>query len=86
VALLEARCRCLANASLLPAVIRFANRIRGVDKADRIYRRCVARLFSGDFNAFDVLRWKDIVEAVESAVNGIEKLSGIVAAIAIKHA
>src|SRR5690349_13058209 len=34
-------------------------------EADRIYRRSVARLFSGDFNAFDVLRWKDIVEAIE---------------------
>jgi predicted phosphate transport protein (TIGR00153 family) len=54
--------------------------------ADQIYRRCVAHLFSGDFNAFDVLRWKDIVEAVEAAVNGLEKVSAIIAAIAIKHA
>jgi predicted phosphate transport protein (TIGR00153 family) len=55
-------------------------------EGDRIYRRCVAHLFSGDFNAFDVLRWKDIVEAIESAINGIEKVSDVVAAIVIKHA
>jgi len=55
-------------------------------EADRIYRRSVAHLFSGDFNAFDVLRWKGIVEAIESAINGIEKVSDVVAAIVIKHA
>ena len=54
-------------------------------EADRIYRRSVARLFSGDFNAFDVLRWKDIVEAIEESVNGLEKIGDIVESIALKH-
>jgi predicted phosphate transport protein (TIGR00153 family) len=54
-------------------------------EADRIYRRTVARLFSGDFNAFDVLRWKDIVEAIEASVNGVENISDIVEGIALKH-
>ena len=54
-------------------------------EADRIYRRSVAHLFSGDFNAFDVLRWKDIVEAIEESVNGIEKIGDIVESIALKH-
>ena len=54
-------------------------------EADRIYRRTVAHLFSGDFNAFDVLRWKDIVEAIEDAVNGVERVSDIVEGIALKH-
>jgi predicted phosphate transport protein (TIGR00153 family) len=64
----------------LQAVDRFES------EGDHIYRRCVAHLFSGDFNAFDVLRWKGIVEAIESAINGIEKVSDVVAAIVIKHA
>lgn len=54
-------------------------------EADRIYRRSVAHLFSGDFNAFDVLRWKDIVEAIEGSVNGLENISDIVEGIALKH-
>ena len=54
-------------------------------EADRIYRRSVAHLFSGDFNAFDVLRWKDIVEAIEESVNGLEKIGDIVEGIALKH-
>jgi uncharacterized protein len=55
-------------------------------EADTIYRRSVARLFSGEFQAFEVLKLKDIVEVIEAAVNGIEKVSDLVAAIGLKHA
>ena len=71
-------------------------RLRGLDpeldavdrlesEADKIYRRSVAHMFSGDFNAFDVLRWKDIVEAIEDSVNGLENISDIIRGIALKH-
>ena len=53
---------------------------------DRVYRRAVATLFGGDYKAREVLRWKDIVEAIERAVNGIEDISDVVEAIALKHA
>ncbi|MGH9022494.1 MAG: DUF47 domain-containing protein [Acidimicrobiia bacterium] len=55
-------------------------------EADQIYRRSVGRLFSGEFEAFDVLKLKDIVEAVEHSVNGIENVSDIVESIFLKHA
>ncbi|HVW32976.1 MAG TPA: DUF47 family protein [Acidimicrobiia bacterium] len=78
------------------ALVAKLSKLRGIDselgevdrlesEADRIYRRSVAHLFSGDFNAFDVLRWKDIVEAIEESVNGIEKIGDIVESIALKH-
>jgi uncharacterized protein Yka (UPF0111/DUF47 family) len=54
-------------------------------EADSLYRRCVARLFSGEYKAFDVLRWKDVVEAIENSVNAIENISDIVESIALKH-
>jgi uncharacterized protein len=54
--------------------------------ADRIYRRTVAELFSGEFDAFTVLKWKDIVEALEDSVNSIEKIGDIVESIVLKHA
>ncbi len=54
--------------------------------ADSIYRRSVAHLFSGDYDAFDVLKWKDVVESIEAAVNAIERISDIVESIALKHA
>ncbi len=55
-------------------------------EADKIYRRCVARLFSGEFKAFAVLRWKDVIESMESAVNAMENISDIVESIVLKHA
>jgi len=54
--------------------------------ADRIYRRSVAHLFSGEFKAFAVLKWKDVVESIEGAVNAIENISDIVESIVLKHA
>ena len=54
-------------------------------RGDDLYRRTLARLFSGEFKAFTVLRWKDVVEAFESALNSFEKMSDIVASISAKH-
>jgi len=54
-------------------------------EADRAYRRSVARLFSGELAAFEVIKLKDVVEGIEASVNKIEKLSDVVEAIAVKH-
>ena len=36
--------------------------------------------------ALDILKWKDIVEAVERAINAVEDASDVIQAIAVKHA
>ena len=46
----------------------------------------MARLFSGEFAAFEVLKLKGVVEVIEAAVNRIEKVSDVIEAIAVKHA
>jgi uncharacterized protein Yka (UPF0111/DUF47 family) len=33
-----------------------------------------------------VLKWKDIVEAVEQAINALEGVANLVSSIAVKHA
>ena len=53
---------------------------------DRIYRRTVALLFSGEYKAFEVLKLKDVVEALEKALNGVEAVSNICESIVLKHA
>jgi predicted phosphate transport protein (TIGR00153 family) len=55
-------------------------------EGDHVYRRLVAHLFSGEFKAFNVLKWKDVVEAIENSVNAIENISDIVESIVLKHA
>jgi predicted phosphate transport protein (TIGR00153 family) len=55
-------------------------------EGDTVYRRTLARLFSGDYDALDVIKWKDIVEAMEAAINTLEDVSNVVESIVLKHA
>lgn len=55
-------------------------------EADKVYRQAVARLFSGEYKAFDVLKWKDVFEALENSINRIERVADIVQSVALKHA
>jgi predicted phosphate transport protein (TIGR00153 family) len=56
------------------------------DEGDKIYRKTVADLFSGDYKAMDVLKWKEVVENLEHAIDGLQKLSNIIEAAVLKHA
>jgi predicted phosphate transport protein (TIGR00153 family) len=55
-------------------------------EGDAVYRRILARLYSGELEALEVLRWKGIVEALEGALNTIEDISDVVESIVLKHA
>ena len=82
-----------ANVSLiekLPRMKGIESELTAIDQleseGDRIYRKSVARMFSGEYKAFEVLKWKDVVEAIENALNAIEATSDIVEGIVLKHA
>jgi uncharacterized protein len=55
-------------------------------EGDTLYRATQARLFSGEFEALDVMRYKDVVEAMEAAMNALEDVSNVVESIVVKHA
>jgi uncharacterized protein Yka (UPF0111/DUF47 family) len=55
-------------------------------EGDVVFRRALARLFSGELDALDALRWKDVVEALEGALNTLEDVSNVVESIVLKHA
>jgi predicted phosphate transport protein (TIGR00153 family) len=55
-------------------------------EGNRIYRRAVARLFSGEMQPLDVIRWKDIVESLEAVFDRIEDMTNIVTTIVVKQA
>jgi hypothetical protein len=59
---------------------------RQESEGDAIYRRILSRLYSGELDALEVLRWKGIVEALEGALNTIEDISDVVESIVLKHA
>ena len=52
---------------------------------DKSYRRTLAKLFSGDFKAIEVLKLKDIVTSLEAAIDAFEKVANIVEQIAVKE-
>ena len=52
---------------------------------DKSYRRILAKLFSGKYEALDVLKLKDVVDSLEDAVDAFEKVANIVEQIAVKE-
>ncbi|MEX0426764.1 DUF47 domain-containing protein [Nocardioides sp. DS6] len=55
------------------------------NQGDKNHRRILAKLFSGEFKAMEVLKLKDIVESLEDAIDGFEKVANIVEQLAVKE-
>lgn len=56
------------------------------NEGDKLYRRAVAGLFSGDHRAMDVLKWKDVIETLEEALDGLENVANTIESVVLKHA
>jgi uncharacterized protein len=52
---------------------------------DKSYRRILAKLFSGKYDALEVLKLKDVVDSLEDAIDGFETVANIVEQIAVKE-
>ncbi len=71
----------------LSAVERDWSEIKRLEReGDRVFRRTTADLFSGEHPAIEVLKWKDIVDQVEDAIDGCESISNTIEGIALKYA
>jgi uncharacterized protein len=56
------------------------------NEGDRVYRKTMASLFSGDYKAMDVLKWKDVVDQLEGAIDDCEDVANTLESIVLKHA
>ncbi len=56
------------------------------NEGDKLYRRAVADLFSGDHKAMDVLKWKEVIETLEEALDGLENVANVIESVVVKHA
>ena len=54
-------------------------------QGDVLFRRAMAHLYSGDYEVLDVLKWKDIVQAVEDSLDTIKEVSDVVETILVKN-
>ena len=55
------------------------------NQADQIYRKLLAKLFSGDFDALTVLKLKEVVDQLEAAADAFEHVANTVETIAVKE-
>ncbi len=55
------------------------------NEADQIHRRLLARLFSGEYEALEVLKLQGVVEALEAAADGFEHVANTIEQIALKE-
>ena len=52
---------------------------------DKSYRRILAKLFSGKYEALEVMKLKDIVDSLEHAIDAFEKVANIIEQIYVKE-
>ena len=55
------------------------------DEGDRIVRSATARLFSNGLDPLEVIRWKDIHEDLEQAVDGCEHAAHVLESVYLKN-
>ncbi len=52
---------------------------------DKSYRRILAKLFSGKYEALEVLKLKDVVDSLEGAIDAFERVANIVEQLVVKE-
>jgi predicted phosphate transport protein (TIGR00153 family) len=55
------------------------------NQGDRSYRRMVAALFNGSYEALEVLKLKDVIDSLEHAIDALESVANTVEQIAVKE-
>ncbi len=82
----EAVCHAVGELETREDMAQYWSEIVRIEKeGDRIYRRAVADLFSGEYKAMDVLKWKDIVGEMESALDRCEDIANLMESIALRY-
>lgn len=56
------------------------------NEADRIFRGALASLFESGVDPMVVIRWKDLVERIEQAIDSCEHAANLIEGIVVKHA
>jgi len=55
------------------------------NEGDRIVRDAIAALFDDDIDAREIIKWKDIYEILESAIDECEHVANVIESIVLKH-
>ena len=55
------------------------------NEGDQIFRDAMGELFANETNAIEIIKWKDIHQLIETALDRCEDVANIVETIKIKH-
>lgn len=55
------------------------------NEADRVYRKLLSRLFSGDYDALETLKLREVADQLEEAADALEHVANAVETIAVKE-
>jgi uncharacterized protein Yka (UPF0111/DUF47 family) len=76
----------LAQLDSMPAMApHLAEVDRLEDEGDRISREALVALFAGGIDPMVVIRWKDVFERLEQAIDACERVAHVLEGIAVKH-
>ena len=76
-----------APAAVFDSLSRYVVEIHRLENdGDRVAREAVASLFEDGIDPMMVIRWKDIYERLEGAIDAAERVANILSGIVIKNA
>ncbi|WP_055483134.1 DUF47 domain-containing protein [Sphaerimonospora sp. CA-214678] len=55
------------------------------NQADQVYRRLLAKLFSGEFDTLTVMKMREVIEQLEFAADAFEHVANTIESIAVKE-
>ena len=55
------------------------------NEADKLYRRLLSRLYSGEFDALEILKLKEVADQLEEAADAFEHVANVVETISVKE-
>ncbi len=55
------------------------------EEGDALYSECVETLFATELSAIEVLKWKEIYDTLEHAVDECDDVSNVLDSIALKN-
>jgi len=80
---LAAALRSLTRFDTLAPHVEAVDRLE--DEGDRISRKALVALFAGGIDPMVVIRWKDVFERLEQAIDACDRVAHVLEGIAVKH-
>jgi predicted phosphate transport protein (TIGR00153 family) len=77
----------LRNLKGADSILKYCIEINRLEnEGDFVYRSAIAKLFEKGDDPLDVLKWKEVYESIENAIDSCEDVANVMEAIALKNA